>query len=65
MILDLTRQDHIDSLRERVGPDLRALVNNAAIQTNAPVEAMPLSEWRRLFEVNLFGGSPPADSPPP
>ena len=34
---------------------LRALVNNAGIQVNAPVEALPLSEWRRLFVVNLFG----------
>ncbi|MBI0315406.1 SDR family NAD(P)-dependent oxidoreductase [Streptomyces javensis] len=30
-------------------------MNNAAIQINAPVEALPLSEWRRQFEVNLFG----------
>jgi NAD(P)-dependent dehydrogenase (short-subunit alcohol dehydrogenase family) len=34
---------------------LRALVNNAGISVNAPVEALPLDEWRRLFEVNLFG----------
>jgi NAD(P)-dependent dehydrogenase (short-subunit alcohol dehydrogenase family) len=34
---------------------LRALVNNAGIQVNAPVEALPLAEWRRLFDVNLFG----------
>ena len=34
---------------------LRALVNNAGISVNAPVEVLPLSEWRRLFEVNLFG----------
>jgi NAD(P)-dependent dehydrogenase (short-subunit alcohol dehydrogenase family) len=34
---------------------MRALVNNPGIQVNAPVEAMPLSEWRRLFDVNLFG----------
>jgi len=34
---------------------LRALVNNAGIGVNAPVEALPLSEWRRLFDINLFG----------
>jgi len=22
---------------------------------NAPVETLPMAEWRRLFEVNLFG----------
>lgn len=30
-------------------------MNNAGIAVNAPVEAMPLDEWRRTFEVNLFG----------
>ena len=34
---------------------LRALVNNAGIAVNAPVEVLPLSEWRRLFDVNFFG----------
>jgi NAD(P)-dependent dehydrogenase (short-subunit alcohol dehydrogenase family) len=34
---------------------LRALVNNAGISVNAPVEAPQLGEWRRLYDVNLFG----------
>lgn len=34
---------------------LRALVNNAGIAVNAPVETLPIDEWRKLFEVNLFG----------
>ena len=34
---------------------LRALVNNAGISVNAHVEVLPLAEWRRLFDVNLFG----------
>jgi NAD(P)-dependent dehydrogenase (short-subunit alcohol dehydrogenase family) len=34
---------------------VRALVNNAGIGVNAPVEVFPLNEWRRLFEVNFFG----------
>jgi NAD(P)-dependent dehydrogenase (short-subunit alcohol dehydrogenase family) len=37
------------------GRAARALVNNAAIAVNAPVEAFAIDEWRRLFEVNLFG----------
>ena len=50
----------IATLVKRIADDpehrpLRALVNNAGIQVNAPVEALPLSEWRRLFDVNLFG----------
>jgi NAD(P)-dependent dehydrogenase (short-subunit alcohol dehydrogenase family) len=34
---------------------LRALINNAGIQLNAPVETLPLAQWRRMYEVNLFG----------
>ncbi len=55
VMLDITVPDHIDSLRARVGTGLRALVNNAGIAVNAPVEALPLGEWRHQFEVNLFG----------
>ncbi len=34
---------------------MRALVNNAAIAVDAPVETFPIDEWRRLFEINFFG----------
>jgi NAD(P)-dependent dehydrogenase (short-subunit alcohol dehydrogenase family) len=34
---------------------VRALVNNAGIGVNVPVEAFAIDEWRRLFEVNFFG----------
>ena len=58
--LDITNEAEITSLVKRVTDDperrpLRALVNNAGMAVNAPVETYPLSEWRRLFEVNLFG----------
>ncbi|MEU0788941.1 SDR family oxidoreductase [Amycolatopsis sp. NPDC005961] len=60
VILDITRPEHVEALVERVTADadrrpLRALVNNAGISVNAPVETLPLDEWRRLFDVNLFG----------
>lgn len=60
MILDITRPDQVQALVDRVASDrdhrpLRALINNAGIAVNAPVEALPLDEWRRLFDVNLFG----------
>ncbi len=58
VILDITQPDHIAELAAHVGSQagaLRALVNNAAIQINAPIETLPLDEWRQLFEVNLFG----------
>jgi NAD(P)-dependent dehydrogenase (short-subunit alcohol dehydrogenase family) len=57
-ILDITKPDQVAAAGERVANDkrpLRVLVNNAAIAVNAPVETLPINEWRRLFEVNLFG----------
>ncbi len=59
-ILDITVGADVAAIAERVAGDterrpLRALVNNAGIAVNAPVEALPMSQWRRQFEVNLFG----------
>ena len=60
LIIDITNPDHIRALATRVHGDpqgraVRALVNNAAIAVNAPVESFAIEQWRRLFEVNLFG----------
>jgi len=60
LLLDITAEDDIAAVAERVTHDpdrrpLKALVNNAGIALNAPVEALPMAEWRRQFEVNLFG----------
>jgi NAD(P)-dependent dehydrogenase (short-subunit alcohol dehydrogenase family) len=60
LIIDITDPDHIQALAARVHGDkrgraVRALVNNAAVPVNAPVEAFAIDDWRRLFEVNLFG----------
>ncbi|MDJ1132282.1 SDR family oxidoreductase [Streptomyces iconiensis] len=58
LLLDITEPEHVAALAARVTDDqrpLHALVNNAGIQVNAPAEALPLPEWRRVFEVNLFG----------
>lgn len=39
-----------------VGDDgLRGLINNAGICVAGPVETLSLDEWRRQFDVNLFG----------
>ncbi|MEV7723707.1 SDR family NAD(P)-dependent oxidoreductase [Streptomyces sp. NPDC087917] len=58
VILDITEPEHVEALATRVADDprpLHALVNNAGVQVNAPVEALPMAEWRQVFEVNLFG----------
>jgi NAD(P)-dependent dehydrogenase (short-subunit alcohol dehydrogenase family) len=59
-ILDITVESDVTAIAERVERDpqglpLRALINNAGVSINAPVEALPIAEWRRQFEVNLFG----------
>ena len=59
-ILDITVESDVAAIAERVANDpqgfpLRALINNAGVAINAPVEALPIAEWRRQFEVNLFG----------
>ncbi|MDT5150142.1 MAG: hypothetical protein QOI01_1875 [Mycobacterium sp.] len=59
-ILDITDEFDVAAIAVRVADDplrrpLRALINNAGIAVNAPVETLPIPEWRNLFEVNLFG----------
>jgi NAD(P)-dependent dehydrogenase (short-subunit alcohol dehydrogenase family) len=60
IMLDITNEAEIAALVKRIADDptrrpLRALVNNAGVGVNAPVETLPLPAWRQLFEVNLFG----------
>jgi NAD(P)-dependent dehydrogenase (short-subunit alcohol dehydrogenase family) len=60
LILDITVASDVVAIADRIAADplrrpVRALVNNAGIQLNAPVETLPIAEWRRMFEVNLFG----------
>jgi NAD(P)-dependent dehydrogenase (short-subunit alcohol dehydrogenase family) len=60
VLLDITNPEHIQELVTRVRGDaqgraVRALVNNAAIQANVPIEAFSVDRWRAMFEVNLFG----------
>lgn len=59
-ILDITMASDVAAIADRVARDpqrrpLRALINNAGIAINAPVETLPITEWRKQFEVNLFG----------
>lgn len=59
-ILDITMPADVSAIADRVTHDplrrpLRALVNNAGIAINAPVETLPIDQWRKQFEVNLFG----------
>jgi NAD(P)-dependent dehydrogenase (short-subunit alcohol dehydrogenase family) len=58
--LDICDADSIrrarDELQELLGGEgLSALVNNAGISVDGPVELVPLPALREQFEVNLFG----------
>ena len=58
VVLDITRPEQVAELVRTVEADgrpLRAVVNNAGIAVNAPVEVLPMAEWRRQFDVNFFG----------
>lgn len=60
VILDVTNDDHIASLVHRVAHDseerpLQALVNNAGVAVNAPIEILSLDDWRFQFDVSVFG----------
>ena len=60
VILDVTNDDHISSLVNRVAQDprkspLRALINNAGVAVNAPIEILSMNDWRHQFDVSFFG----------
>lgn len=60
VIIDITDPEHVRALAARATADpqgrpLRALVNNAGVGVNVPVETYGMDDWRKLFEVNLFG----------
>lgn len=55
LILDVTDPEHLGQLSERLrGGSLRGVVNNAGIAVPGPLEALPLDELRKQFEVNVF-----------
>jgi NAD(P)-dependent dehydrogenase (short-subunit alcohol dehydrogenase family) len=57
--LDITRLDQWQALRERLQQRWEALdllINNAGIGGSGEVGRFTLDAWRRLLDVNLFGG---------
>ena len=44
-----------DFLKQNKGSQLVGLVNNAGIALSGPLEAQPMSQFRRQLDVNLFG----------
>lgn len=44
----------LEAIAAEAGP-LYGLVNNAGVSVMGPFERVPLSEWRRQYETNVFG----------
>jgi NAD(P)-dependent dehydrogenase (short-subunit alcohol dehydrogenase family) len=60
LVFDVTDEAGIKAAAETVraalsGQCLAGLVNNAGIAVAGPVQELPLAEYRRQFEINLFG----------
>lgn len=60
VMLDVTSAKQIadaaELIKSRVGADgLRGLVNNAGVGVFGPAEFVSIDDWRRQFEINLFG----------
>ena len=58
--LDVTDPASISAARHTVAAmvgerGLAGLLNNAGIGVAGPIELLPLADWRRQFEVNVFG----------
>ena len=46
----------VETVRDAVRDSrLAGIVNNAGIAVSGPAEFVPLDQWRRQFEINLFG----------
>src|SRR5690348_11361699 len=53
-VLDVTSDDSVAQCLKDVGP-LDAIVNNAGIFSQGPVEGFPLDRFRQMFETNTLG----------
>jgi NAD(P)-dependent dehydrogenase (short-subunit alcohol dehydrogenase family) len=56
LVLDVTDEASVAEAIGKAGA-IDALVNNAGVSVMGPVEGVPLSEWRRQFEVNVYGAA--------
>lgn len=58
LVLDVTNHESIRHAAEvvsRAGDEPMILINNAGIAIAGPVECLPMPEFRRQFDVNVFG----------
>ncbi|MGH3675154.1 MAG: SDR family oxidoreductase [Mycobacterium sp.] len=55
VILDVTDSGHIAALADAVPERLDAIVNNAGIVVNGPIETVSPEDWRKQLDINVIG----------
>ena len=53
-VMDVTDEASVERAVARTSP-VGAVVNNAGVSVMGPLEGVPVDEWRRQFEINVFG----------
>lgn len=54
-LVDVAHVHTIASAVEKIEGSVDVLVNNAGIAVGGPVEALTMEDWRRQFDLNVFG----------
>ena len=55
VILDVTDSEHIAALADALPERLDAIVNNAGIVVNGPMEVVSPEDWRKQLDINVIG----------
>jgi NAD(P)-dependent dehydrogenase (short-subunit alcohol dehydrogenase family) len=58
VLLDVTDPESVAAAAKQVAGEvggLKAVINNAGVIVQGPIELVPADEWRRQFEVNTLG----------
>ncbi|TDZ76885.1 SDR family oxidoreductase [Mycobacteroides salmoniphilum] len=55
ILLDITNRDHLSALADQLPADLFAVVNNAGIVVEGPLECLSLTEIATQFDINVLG----------
>ena len=56
VLMDVTDEGSVERALVAASP-VGAVVNNAGVSVMGPLEGVPLAEWRRQFETNVFGAA--------
>ncbi len=51
----MTNENHVAALADSLPERLDAVVNNAGVAVAGPMEAVPLTDFRRQLDVNVVG----------